>query len=447
MWWLVVASLFFYGWFKPVYLLILLASLLLNYPLGMALAQKPWCAGHRRGFLVLGIAANLAALFYYKYTGLFLRTLNAAGAGLTVPDIILPLGISFFTFQKIAWLVDSFKRKTSQPDFLHYALFITFFPQLIAGPIVHHSEVIPQFTHKLERDPARRLMAMGLTVFIIGLFKKVIIADSAGDIADPIFNAASTGVALNMAQGWLGALSYSLQIYFDFSGYSDMAIGLAGLFGIRLPLNFFAPYKSADIITFWRRWHMTLSRFLRDYLYIPLGGNRYGDARRYAALLVTMLLGGLWHGANWTFLVWGGIHALYLMINHGWRRLSPARLPKPLAVVITFASTVAAWVLFRADSLDTGLHMLSAMAGGGLALAWEPKLYLLTAAFIGMFILPTTHELMQKNLALDAPVMAETKPVKLVWQPSITWALGCAVMAAASLLMLTRVHEFIYFRF
>jgi len=451
LWWLVAASLFFYGWFKPVYLLILLASLLINYPLGMALAQKPWCAAHRLGFLIIGIGCNLAALFYYKYTGLFVSTLNAAGAHINVPDIILPLGISFFTFQKIAWLVDSYRRQTAQPSFLHYALFITFFPQLIAGPIVHHAEVIPQFTHKPEEDTRRRLMAMGLTVFIIGLFKKVMIADTVGDIADPIFNAPAIGAPMAALQAWLGALAYSLQIYFDFSGYSDMAIGLGGMFGIRLPVNFFAPYKSADIITFWRRWHMTLSRFLRDYLYIPLGGNRHGAVRRYAALLVTMLLGGIWHGANWTFAVWGGAHGVYLLINHLWRKFSPLRLPVPLAVALTFAAVTTAWVIFRAENMTVADQMLMSMAGaGGIGSLPElamPKLCAFIVAFVAIFTLPTTHEMMQKNLALGSPATTSAAKPLFIWQPTILWALCCAVMGAASLLLLTRVHEFIYFQF
>ena len=474
--WLVAASLFFYGWFKPAYLLIVLVSMAFNYALGMMLAQKPWKQGKRRNLLIFGIAANLAALFYYKYTGLFFRTLNMAGGSYDIPDIILPLGISFFTFQKIAWLVDSYRRETQEPNFLHYALFITFFPQLIAGPIVHHKEVIPQFLKKPDEARARRMLAMGLTVFIIGLFKKVAIADHMGEVADPIFASAALGNPLTLFEAWIGALSYTLQIYFDFSGYSDMAVGLAGMFGIHLPLNFFSPYKSANIIEFWRRWHITLSRFLRDYLYIPLGGNRQGKFRRYANLLVTMLLGGLWHGANWTFVIWGGLQGVYLVVNHAWRKMAPFSLPKPLSVAVTFLAVMCAWVFFRADSAATAMHILACMTGkfgialqdtqGALAKALaalgvnvqdvgisrnlrinEKWLVLWAALAIALFA-PSSHELMKKRLALDATDIAKSmRPPRLSWRPSPAWAAGMAAMASLSLLLLTKVNAFIYFQF
>jgi alginate O-acetyltransferase complex protein AlgI len=474
--WLVCASLFFYGWFKPVYLLIIVISMTFNYALGMMLAQKPWPQRKRRYLLVFGIAANLAALFYYKYTGLFFHTLNMAGGHYTIPDIVLPLGISFFTFQKIAWLVDSYRRETQEPNFLHYALFITFFPQLIAGPIVHHKEVIPQFLKKTEEGAARRMLAMGLTVFIIGLFKKVVIADHMGEVADPVFASAALGSPLTLIEAWLGAVSYTLQIYFDFSGYSDMAIGLAGMFGIHLPLNFFSPYKSRNIIEFWRRWHITLSRFLRDYLYIPLGGNRRGPFRRYANLLVTMLLGGLWHGANWTFALWGGLHGIYLIINHLWQKIAPFRLPHALSVALTFLAVMIAWIFFRADSVSTALQILAAMGGkygialqdtqGFLAkvltalgaevkdvgisrnLRINEKWLILWAALALAFFAPSAHELMKGRLALDVTQVAgDAPPPRLAWKPSRAWAAGMAAMASVSLLLLTKVNAFIYFQF
>jgi D-alanyl-lipoteichoic acid acyltransferase DltB (MBOAT superfamily) len=475
--WLVSTSLLFYGWFKPVYLFIVLVSMACNYALGMMLAQKPWPQKKRLRLLIFGITANLAALFYYKYTGLFFRTLNMAGAQLEIPDIILPLGISFFTFQKIAWLVDSYRKETAEPNFLHYALFITFFPQLIAGPITHHKEILPQFLRTPADGRARRLLAMGITVFIIGLFKKTVIADNMGEIADPIFASASLGNPLTLIESWLGVLSYTLQIYFDFSGYSDMACGLAGMFGVRLPLNFFSPYKAVDIISFWRRWHITLSRFLRDYLYIPLGGNRLGKTRRYINLFITMLLGGLWHGANWTFAVWGGLHGIYLAINHAWRNRARQRLPRPLAVAITFLAVALAWIFFRANSASTALHMISCLTGrygialqdtgGAIAktlralgvtvkevglsrnLRINEKWYIFWLALGLVFAAPNAHELMRGRLALDATGAggeSAEKP-RLAWRPSPAWAGGLAVMAAFSLLLLTKVNAFIYFQF
>jgi len=430
-------------------------SLGVNYPLGMALAQKPWGKAKRKALLALGIAGNLAALCYYKYTGLFFKTLNMAGGHYDIPDIVLPLGISFFTFQKIAWLVDSYRRETDKPGFLHYSLFITFFPQLIAGPIVHHREVIPQFLRAPALQERRQMLATGLTVFIIGLFKKVVIADHMGDVAAPVFASAALLNALTVTESWLGVIAYTLQIYFDFSGYSDMAVGLGGMFGIRLPLNFFSPYKSASIIEFWRRWHITLSRFLRDYLYIPLGGNKKGIARRYLNLMVTMLLGGLWHGANWTFVFWGALHGLYLCINHAWSR-TKISLPKPLAVAVTFFAVAVAWVFFRADSFSTATHMLSCMAGKfGFApqnkknlLDIEWKWLVFCGALAVAFLAPSAHEFVKKALALDSTGVAKDKTGKIpAWEPSGSWAAVMALMAAASLLLLTRVNAFIYFQF
>jgi alginate O-acetyltransferase complex protein AlgI len=448
--WLVAASLFFYGWFKPAYLLIVILSILFNFGLGTMLAEKNWSGSRRRSLLAFGIAANLGVLLYYKYTGLFLATL-----GFKAPDILLPLGISFFTFQKIAWLVDSYRRETKEMNFLHYCLFITFFPQLIAGPIVHHKEIIPQF---LKNQGTRDMLAAGVTLFIIGLFKKVAIADHMGDVADPAFAAAALGNPLTMAEAWLGALAYTLQIYFDFSGYSDMAVGLGAMFGVRLPLNFFSPYKSADIVMFWRRWHITLSRFLRDYLYIPLGGGRRGTFRRFSNLMLTMLLGGLWHGANWTFAVWGALHGIFLIVCHAWKAVSPVRLPKPLAVAVTFACVMVAWVFFRADSIHTALHMIDCMAGAnGLTvetkgasriLRINEKWYILWAALAAALFAPSAHELMGKKLALDVTGVAEkTKEPALLWVPSPRWGVALGLMAGLSLTLLTRVSAFIYFQF
>src|SRR5262249_40838271 len=301
-------SLLFYGWWNPIYLLLIVPLMLVNFVLAARIVprdtQRPRGA---KPLLVLGIALNLGVLGYFKYANFFVDNLNAVtGLDLVLGKVILPIGISFFTFQKIAFLVDSYRGRVDRLNFVDYVLFVTFFPQLIAGPIVHHSEVMRQF-----RDPAPVSMptvALGVTIFTIGLAKKVLLADTPAPSACPVFAGAPAGARPAVLAAWGSALAYPAQLYFDFSGSSDMAIGGGLLFGIRLPINFASPYKAVSIIDFWHRWHITLSRFLRDYLYVPLGGNRKGRSRRYVNLLITMLLGGFWHGAGWTFVVWGSLH-------------------------------------------------------------------------------------------------------------------------------------------
>ncbi|MCG8440709.1 MAG: MBOAT family protein, partial [Caulobacterales bacterium] len=302
-------SLVFYGWAHPPYLALITASIGANYLLGRAIGRTG-----SRGLVALGVALNLAALGWFKYAGLFASALaDLAALDITLDGVVLPLAISFFTFQQIAYLVDARTRGTGRTGFLDYALFVAFFPQLIAGPIVHHRDVVPQFAGPGFARFERSDVAFGLALFSIGLAKKVLIADGLAPLADGAFAASAAGEPLASADAWAGVLAYSFQIYFDFSGYSDMALGLARIFGVRLPMNFNSPYKARSIVEFWRRWHITLSRFLRDYLYIPLGGNRRGGLARYRNLFIVMLLGGLWHGAAWTFVVWGGIHAVALI--------------------------------------------------------------------------------------------------------------------------------------
>src|SRR5437899_3615727 len=321
------ASLFFYGAWRPVYLLLLIASIAINFTLGLRMADPL----RRRAAGSFGVALNLAVLCYFKYTNFLFDSLNMlTGAPLPFVNIILPLGISFFTFQQIAYLVDVMRGAKVERDIVSYTLFVSFFPHLIAGPLVHHAEMIPQFKRG-RTGRAALLAARGLANFAAGLFKKVVSADNLPQFVSPVFAHLDAGGGVTTTWAWLATLSYTLQIYFDFSGYSDMAIGLALLFGIRLPVNFNSPYKSASIIEFWRRWHISLSRFLRDYLYIPLGGNRKGRTRRYVNLLITMLLGGIWHGAGWTFAIWGALNGLYLTINQAWRMLNEKQsfLPEP----------------------------------------------------------------------------------------------------------------------
>ena len=317
---LVVASLFFYAYWNPIYIVLILISIAVNYFFGTRLLS-----GDERSskfFLAVGVSINLLLLGYFKYANFFVENVNAlSGTDFHLKTIVLPLAISFFTFQQISYLVDAKQGKTSEYNFLHYCLFVCFFPQLIAGPIVHHKEMLPQFARSNALSPRWSNVAIGLSIFAIGLFKKTVIADSLSRYVGPVYDDPAAAASLDFFVAWGSTLAYTFQLYFDFSGYSDMAIGSARIFGITLPVNFFSPYKAVNIIDFWRRWHITLSRFLRDYLYIPLGGSRGGKARRYGNLLVTMLLGGLWHGAGWTFVIWGALHGAYLVINHGWRRL------------------------------------------------------------------------------------------------------------------------------
>jgi len=358
---LVFASLFFYSWWNVSYLPLILTSMLFNYTVGNSLNENfKKIRIHKRSLLTFGILANLSLLGYFKYTDFFLENFNLLFDG-SVPllHLALPLAISFFTFQQIAYLVDSYRAETAEYDFLNYALFVTFFPQLIAGPIVHHKEMMPQFASKWNLVKNYRNIATGIFIFSIGLFKKVVIADTFSKWATAGFDVAPT---LNLIEAWATSLSYTFQLYFDFSGYTDMAIGAALLFNIKLPINFDSPYKATSIQDFWRRWHITLSRFLRDYIYIPLGGNRKGNFRTYINLLATFILGGIWHGAGWTFVLWGFMHGMALAIHRLWTNLG-FRMNKYLAWFITFNFINVAWVFFRAKEFEDAIKVLSGMVG------------------------------------------------------------------------------------
>ncbi len=376
--WLAISSLFFYGYWNPAYVGLLLGSIVCNYAFGMWIAKAgvQHATARKKHVLVAAITANLLLLGYYKYANFFLASANSlAGSHLSIGNVILPLGISFFTFTQIAFLVDTYQGKVKEYNFVHYVLFVTYFPHLIAGPVLHHKDMMPQFarasTYRINWDH----VATGLLLFTLGLCKKVLWADSLAPFATAIFDGAQHGMTIGtlptIYEAWCGALAYTLQIYFDFSGYTDMALGIALMFGIRLPINFNSPYKATSIIEFWRRWHITLSTFLRDYLYIPLGGNRNGKLRRYINLFATMLLGGLWHGAGWTFVVWGALHGAYLTLNHLWRELVAEQYLRPFprwlgalaGGTLTFIAVVAAWVVFRSNDLAQASTLLKAMFG------------------------------------------------------------------------------------
>ena len=351
--WLLLASIFFYGWWNPANILLITASMAFNFIVGSALFKS-----RRRGVLALGVSANVATLFYYKYANFFIGNLNLiADKQFPFLHVVLPLGISFFTFTQIAYLVDCYQGKASDYKFSNYCLFVTFFPHLIAGPIVHHTQLMPQFEDRKNIKPVIDNITRGIFVFNIGLAKKLIIADTLSTI---VANGYSNAASLSTSQAWFTSLAYSIQLYFDFSGYSDMAIGLALLFNIDLPPNFNSPYKSINIQEFWRRWHITLSRFLRDYIYVPLGGNRRGEWFTARNLMITFVLGGIWHGAGWTFAMWGFLHGTALVIHRLWTRLS-ITVPGWIAVPITFLFVNVAWVFFRAPSWHDAISMIGAM--------------------------------------------------------------------------------------
>lgn len=360
--WIVAASLFFYAYWKIEYLPILMASVLVNYALGRQLSRSPKVSGSALSLplLVSGLAFNLGLLGYFKYTGFLLGIVGSlSGAGFSFEALVLPLAISFFTFQQIAYLVDCYSGRASEYDFINYCVFVCFFPQLIAGPIVHHSQMMPQFaalSHAHSRQRLAPMAVQGLIIFSIGLFKKVCIADSFAVFADVGYSRES----LSMAEAWMTSLSYTFQLYYDFSGYSDMAIGAALLFGIRLPVNFLSPYRATDIRDFWRRWHITLSNWLRDYVFIPLGGSRSGLSRNLRNLFITFIVGGIWHGAGWTFIVWGALHGLAMLSHRCWTELRRP-MPRWLGWILTFNFLNITWVFFRAPDLHSALAMLSAM--------------------------------------------------------------------------------------
>ncbi|MGC5328440.1 MBOAT family O-acyltransferase [Brevibacillus sp. SYSU BS000544] len=433
--WLAVCSLFFYSWWNIANLPLMMGSILFNYVVGTFLTKRHGTSSNKL-LLTFGVASNLALLGYYKYADFFLTNLNSAlSTQFPLLQLVLPLGISFFTFTQIAYLVDAYRGEVKEYNLINYILFVTFFPHLIAGPILHHKEMMPQFASTRKKVINWQNIAHGLLIFAIGLSKKVLIADTLAGWASPGFQAAS----LTFIEAWSTALSYTFQLYFDFSGYSDMAIGIALLFNIRLPQNFDSPYKADSIIDFWRRWHMTLSRFLRDYLYIALGGNRKGKFRRHVNLLATMVLGGLWHGAAWTFVVWGLMHGLALVVNHFWRSLGfkmhwlPARL-------LTFLFVVVAWVFFRAESFQQAMVVLQGMVNiqniGFSMTAISPAL---PAGIKEVAILAITY------------LFVSTWKNSLEWEkefkPNWKWGIIVPLLLIAGIFGLNRVSEFLYFQF
>lgn len=503
--WLTIASLVFYGWWNPGYVPLLLGSIVFNYVVGGYLMRS-----RSRALLGFGIAANLLLLVYYKYTGFFVTTISEAfDLNWTMSNIVLPLAISFFTFQQIAYLSDAYDGVVDEHDFLNYCLFLTFFPHLIAGPITHHREMLIQFGDTDNFRPRLDNIAVGTTIFLVGLFKKVVIADFLGSKVTPFFAAAADGVAPSLMDAWTGALGYALQIYFDFSGYSDMAIGLALLFGISLPANFDSPFKARNVIEFWSRWHMTLTRFLTAYIYNPivlratrarvLAGKpqpRRGKMTTgtFFALVayptvLTMFIAGVWHGAGWQFALFGLLHGFYLVVAHGWRAFKTKKgwrldSDHPLhwgsAVLLTFLCVVVAMVIFRAQNVSTAMSILAGMAGlngvvldpaitrlpgiaplvSSMGIVAEPSRFfqpslavLITALLAFVWTLPNTQQLMRNfRTALNWrpwESWIERRYGFFAWRP--TPAMGACIGAvgffALALALSLAPTEFLYFQF
>lgn len=458
--WLFGASVFFYGYWMPAFTMLLLASIAVNFFVGQRIATAN---RGRRAWLIAGITLNLGTLAYFKYANFFIDNFNAVlGLDWHIGKVILPIGISFYTFTQIAYLVDTWQGKVNEPRSVHYGLFVTFFPHLIAGPVLHHSQMMPQFANPAVYRFDGAHFSAGLAIFCIGLFKKVVLADGIAPYANAIFGPIGTGLHASGTEAWIGAIAYTFQLYFDFSGYSDMAIGLSWMFNIRMPFNFNSPYKALNISDFWRRWHISLSTFLRDYLYVQLGGNRKGPIRRYVNLGATMVLGGLWHGASWSFVLWGTLHGIYLMINHaframtqrlGWQSKLDASLGfRTLSWAITFIAVVVAWVFFRADTLPGAMSMLESMAGqapvgldDGLLL-WNAGLKP-TVAIGWCLVLGASAVLLPNSNRIGDALLTRMR-LHPSWRPAVT---GAAMLCAVGLVVLNTTRDavsaFIYFNF
>ena len=476
--WIAAASLVFYVDWNPVHLPLLLGSVAANYALGRAIphARTP---ARANALVALGTAIDLGVLGYFKYRAFALESVAAlAGTELDLPPLVLPLAVSFFTFQQIAWLVDVRRGRVAVESPLRYLFFVSFFPQLIAGPIVHYNEIMPQVRAPGWLRLDRRLFAAGVAMFAIGLGKKVLVADAMAPAVDAVYAQAAGGGAVSTLAAWGGAVGFGLQLYFDFSAYADMALGLAAMLGLHLPINFWSPYRAGSVIGFWRRWHITLARFLRDHVYIPLGGNRRGPTRQAGNMLATMLLGGLWHGAGWTYVLWGGVHGVMLVLNHAWRGLrARLALPRPLAAalagtgaVLAFAGIMLAWLPFRAPDIGTARRMAAAALTPGLDGVARPDVWNLVLAvpegrpvglaiwcilgLLAVWLLPNSHRLsarfdpeIQGTGTIAREARATARPVRGVGPLLLGTLSGFLILASLKALLVAPSKEFFYFAF
>ena len=464
---LLFGSFFFYGYYNPIYIPLLLSSILFNYYISQRLT-KPYHLNKNNSnidnlskfnpnkskklILTIGVVANISLLGYFKYSDFFIQNVNFIfNSNIELLNLALPLAISFFTFQQIAYLVDSYRGEVIENRFLNYAVFISFFPQLIAGPIVHHKEMMPQFKRLKNKIVNYENIAKGLFIFSIGLFKKVVIADSFAKIANTGFDIATS---LNLIEAWIVSLSYTFQLYFDFSGYTDMAIGVALLFNIKLPINFNSPYKALDIQDFWRRWHITLSRFLRDYVYIPLGGSRVANLRVYINLFSVFLIGGLWHGAGWTFIIWGALHGVACIIHRLWKSIG-GRLPKVVAWIVIFNFINFSWIFFRANTFADAFKVIRGMLGmEGVVVPMNDRLKFLEDygverfyGWLGQINGDKYMLLMVVVFLFFILIFKNSIEIKDRLKMNFAYALQTAFMLYVSVFFMNKISEFLYFNF
>jgi alginate O-acetyltransferase complex protein AlgI len=464
--WLIGVSLFFYGLWNWVLVLLIIGSVLLNYIFGIFINRNRVNERNLKKILYLGIACNLSLLIIFKYYGVYKNLNLQAFESVFELDLIVPVAVSFFTFQQIIYLVEVSRGNLSGIKFLNYFLYVTFFPQLINGPIIRPNEFFPQLRE--ENIPGVKVdrLAAGLTLISCGLFKKIVLADGIARYSNSAFDAVAQGAVLNLAEAWSGVLSFTMQIYFDLSGYSDIAIGIACIFGLRFPFNFESPYKASSLIDFWHRWHMTLSRFFRDYLYIPLGGNRDGSLKRAGNILIIMLIGGIWHGTAFSFVFWGAAHGVCLVINHLWRQmcglLNFSLQRKNILIEIvsrmgTFLIVAVLWVFFRAENSEVALSILQSLLGlhepiisdfNNVKIS-EDRLWLL---LLIVWILPNMKEIMSVYFDADKTFglvghIEKSKQRWYHWYPNTWWAAFATILFVISVLELTQSRQFIYTQF
>ena len=463
--WLVGASLVFYGFCNLVLVGVLIGSVLTNYVLGRFFNDSQISKVNLKKILYFGIICNLGVLIYFKQFGFYGGSQPHEFSPAYPWGVIIPVGLSFFTFQQIIYLVEVWRGRVDGNSFWNYFLYVVFFPQLLNGPIVRPNEFFPQLVDKKFFKFQADRIAAGLTIFSCGLFKKVVLADGIARYSDSAFDAVAQGAVLSMMEAWSGTLSFTLQVYFDFSGYSDMAVGLGCLLGIRLPINFESPYKASSLIEFWHRWHMTLSRFVRDYIYIPLGGNRKGSLKCTGNIFIIMLIGGIWHGTGTTFIVWGSLHGGLLAINHFWRQLQNSLgyslerknfIYEISGCVITFTTVAVLWVLFRAEGLDVAVSIIQSLFGfhtsqgvdfNNIKIS-EDRLWFL---ILIVWFAPNMKEIMSKYF--EGENVGVTKHNSVIgrrwyhWYPTTWWAAFTSILFIMSLLELTQGERFIYFQF
>ena len=455
--WLLFASLFFYSWWNVTYLPLILSSILFNYTIGGLLVEyeeRPLKGISKKGIFLFGLTANILLLCWFKYMDFFISTSNdLLGTQLPLLKIILPLGISFFTITQIAFLVDAYEGLVEERNLLNYALFVTFFPHLLAGPILHHKEMMPQFERLRNKVLSWKNLYLGLMLFFLGLFKKVVIADTFSSWATTGFDSTQP---LNFFSAWFASLSYTFQLYFDFSGYSDMAVGIGWMFNISLPVNFNSPYKATGMIDFWKRWHITLTNFVTTYLYTPIlrAFGRITFTRSLVAVFLAMLISGFWHGAGWTFIIWGGMHGAGLVVNHVWKKKKLPMTPF-WGWLITFAFVNFSFVFFRAKSLASARNVLEGMFGfNGVMLDKSLK----KIGFLGDLgftfgkwlegIKGNDHTWIFAIVALVTVVFwKNSMEVVERARPNWGWFLMLLIISFWSFLNMGKVSEFLYFQF